>query len=44
MFIKRHTETRKRRRYNDSTCKDIAVVFVAENGGPPVERDLCVFF
>lgn len=30
-------------RYNKATCNEVAVVFVGEDGEPPVDRDICIY-
>ena len=30
-------------KYNEASCNEVAVIFVCENGEPPVDRDLCVY-
>jgi hypothetical protein len=42
MIIKRNEE-RKDHRYNISKSNEVAVVFVGEDGEPPIERDFCIF-
>ena len=29
--------------YNVAACNEVAVVFVSEDGDPPIERDLCIY-
>jgi hypothetical protein len=42
MFIKRDFNDDPRR-YNLPNCNEIAVVFVGENGEPPIDRDFIVY-
>ena len=30
-------------RYNIAACNEVAVVFVGENGDPPLKRDICIY-
>ena len=30
-------------RYNVAACNEVAVVFVSEDGDPPIERDFCIY-
>lgn len=42
MILKRHYNVDKNR-YNLPTANEVAVVFVDDDGEPPIERDFCVF-
>ncbi|XP_046751332.1 uncharacterized protein LOC124414431 [Diprion similis] len=42
MWLKKD-ETVDKNRFNIPTCNEVAVVFVAEDGDPPLQRDICVY-
>ena len=35
--------THDKKRYNIAACNEVAVIFVADDGDPPIERDVTVF-
>lgn len=43
MLIKRNNNYDNKNRYNKATCNEVAVVFVANDGEPPIERDICIY-
>ncbi|XP_046750599.1 uncharacterized protein LOC124413857 [Diprion similis] len=42
MWLKRD-DTFDKNLFNIPTCNEVAVVFVAEDGDPPLQRDICVY-
>ena len=36
-------ENYEKNRYNNATCNEVAVIFVGNNGKPPIERDICIY-